>query len=447
LQSAESRSLDVPSDLLQTAFHRFNTRAFSEHFVPYKFHTRRVAFEPGLEDGRTFITEITVEETVDTNSEDYQCTISREAYSIHISNEGQVLISIKHPQGAIRALDTLAQLFYAHSKGKTDVYTPYAPVLIKDAPKFDHRGLNLDISRNWIPPYDVLRTIEAMAFNKLNKLHIHASDAQSWPLEIPALPSLAKEGAYREDQIWSVGDLEEVQKHGLYHGVEVYLEIDLPSHTASIHHSHPDLITPYNKPWATYAVEPPAGQLRLNSPDVPPFLTTLLNDILPRSSAWSSHFHVCGDELNHEAYNLDPTVRSSSKEVIRPLLQKLMDHVLSLVKSNGLTPVIWEDMLMMWDLKLPVNTIVQTWRSSKSLADVVGTGHRALFGSCEEWYLDCGYGTFIDPDPANLDSPINHPFHDWCSPYKNWRQTLSYDPLKDIPEDRQHLVVGGEVHL
>lgn len=373
--------------------------------------------------------------------------ISKEAYAIHISIDGPVLINTVHCEGALRALETLAQLFYAHSKGNGDVYTPFAPAIITDAPAFAHRGLNFDLSRNWIPPGDVIRTIESMALNKLNKLHLHATDAQSWPIEIPSLPTLAQKGAYRDNQIWTVQDLKRVQKHGLYHGVEVYLEIDLPGHTASIHHSYPDLITAYNKPWAIYAQEPPAGQLKLNSPDVQLFLTKLFNDLLPRNAPFTTHFHVGGDELNLEAYNLDETIRSNCKQIIKPHLQRLMDHVLSLVQSHSLTPVIWEDMLLEWDLSLPSNTIVQTWRSSTSLAKVVEKGYRALFGPCEEWYLDCGYGTFIDPDPTKPDSPIKYPFHNWCGPYKNWRQILSFEPLKDIPLEQRHLVVGGEVHL
>ena len=104
-------------------------------------------------------------------------------------------------------------------------------------------------------------------------------------------------------------------------------------------------------------------------------------------------------------------------------------------------------MLLEWDLELPPDVVIQTWRSTSSLSDVVAKGYRALFGPCEEWYLDCGYGTFIDPDPTNIYSPIKRPFPDWCAPYKNWRQILSFDPLKDIPEEKRHLVFGGEVHL
>lgn len=101
-----------------------------------------------------------------------------------------------------------------------------------------------------------------MGFNKFNKLHLHATDAQSWPLEIPALLDLSRKGAYRDDQVWTTKDLENVQWHGVYHGGEVYLEVDLPDHTASIYDSYPDLITAYDKPWDKYAQEPPSGQLK-----------------------------------------------------------------------------------------------------------------------------------------------------------------------------------------
>ncbi len=442
-----SQAGNYPPDLLQVAFERFKSNIFSEYFIPYKFYPKKAPFEPNLSlhDAKVMIREIVFEEIV--LAEDQQPAVSGEAFAIDVSDDGNVLISILAPEGGLRALATLAQLFYGQSGSEQEVYTPYAPIKIKDKPAFDHRGLNLDISRNWIHPQDVKRTIEAMGFNKLNRLHLHASDSQSWPLDIPALPTLAKEGAYRPDQIWTVKDLEEVQKNGLYHGVEVYLEIDMPGHTASIAHSYPDLITAFNESWSKYALEPPAGQLKLNSTDVPGFLTTLFNDLLPRTSPFSTHLHIGGDEINTEAYNLDDTVNSSDKAILRPLLQRFMNHVTSLVESHKLTPVAWEDMLLEWDIKFPPSTIIQTWKSSKSLAKVVARGHRALFGPCDDWYLDVGFGTFLDPDPANPETPVKRPFPDWCPPHKNWRQILSFDPLADIPEESRHLVIGGEVHL
>ena len=354
-QGESSKSVDQPSDLIQKAFERMKTRTFANNFVPYKFYPRRVAFEPKPSDEAIVIHEVVVRQ-----EGRVPARVSHEAYAIQVTLDGKATIDIVSPIGAIRAFDTFTQAFYAHSSSKESVYTPYAPLTIRDAPFFEHRGLNLDISRNWIAPQDVMRTIKALGFNKMNRLHLHASDSQSWPLEIPSLPALAREGAYREDQIWSAKDLEEVQRHGLYHGVEVYLEIDMPSHAGSIVHSYPDLVTAYNKrPWNEYAQEPPAGQLRLNSPDVESFLETLLGDLLPRTSAFSTRFHLGGDELNLKAYELDPTVRSSAKEVIKPYLQKFFDHAIGFLEAHNLTPHFWQEVLLDWDLKFPSTTVFQ----------------------------------------------------------------------------------------
>lgn len=250
---------------------------FSERFVPYYFHPINTDFEPSLDVPKVYIKQIVVEEQ---RTESVH-TVSDEAYSLEVSNEGYTVDKITSSLGGIRALQTFSQLFYAHSDIAVDVYTPYAPVYIKDSPVFKHRGLNLDISRNRISPADVKRTLDAMGFNKFNRLHLHASDSQSWPLEIPALPELARKGAYHKSQIWSVADLKEVQEHGASWGIQVYIEIDMPGHTSSIYHSYPDLITAYNQqPWEPYAAQPPSGQLKLNSKDVPPFLTTLCNDLI-----------------------------------------------------------------------------------------------------------------------------------------------------------------------
>ncbi|MCJ1274022.1 N-acetyl-glucosamine-6-phosphate deacetylase [Puttea exsequens] len=433
--------------LLDKAFERFKSRLFDkERFIPYKFHPRKAQFEPALDEPKTYIRRIRFKQS-DPSQSHKRTTFSEESYAVDISLGGTAIVTIASPSSVIHALNTLTQLFYGHSGSETEMYTLFAPIKIRDQPAFAHRGLNLDISRNQISPPDVLRTIEAMGFNKLNKLHLHASDSQSWPLEIPSLPELADEGAYCQKQIWSVQDLEKVQKCGCEHGVEVYLEIDMPGHTASIAHSHPELVTAFKKSWPKYALEPPAGQLKLNSPDVPPFIEKLLKDLLPRCSLSSKYFHIGGDEINTEAYKLDETVKSSDRNVLQPLLQKFINHVVLIVQSHGMTPIAWEDMLFEWDIDFPPQTIIQTWHSKGALAKVVEQGYQTLFGAAQEWYLDTGLGTFLDPDPSNPNSPVKRPYPDWCPPYKNWRQILSYDPLAEIPEDRRHLVIGGEVHL
>ena len=441
------RHLLSSEDILRSAVQRMKATAFSAPFIPFMFHPKNSDFEPSPGESDIYIRQIMIDEHEEVDPQ-AQFGVSNEAYFLEVLEDGRVLIKIKSFQGGLHALNSLSQLFYTHSRSDYAVYTPYAPIVIKDSPLFQHRGLNLDISRNRISPKDVMRTLEGLGLNKFNRLHLHATDAQSWPLEIPTLPELALKGAYHKSQIWSVADLKEVQEYGMFRGVEVYIEVDLPGHTAAIFHSYPSLVTAYNQqPWEPFAAEPPSGQLKLNSPDVPPFLTALFDDLLPRVSPYSSHFHVGSDEINTEAYNLDPTVNSSSKDVIRPFLQSFFDHVFSHTSTHSLTPIAFEEILLEWDLNLPKSTIIQTWRSQPSLAAVVKKGYRALFGPATHWYLDAGFGSWVDPDPSNPDTPVKPPYLDWCSPYKNWRQICSYDPLEDVPDEHKHLVIGGEVSL
>jgi hexosaminidase len=172
-----------------------------------------------------------------------------------------------------------------------------------------------------------------MAFNKFNKLHIHATDSQSWPLEIPSLPDLAGKGAYYSGLSYSPANLADLQRYGAMQGVEVFLEIDIPGHTASIWHGYPDLIASYNilPDWSRYAAEPPSGTLKLNSSKVDAFMDTLLNDLLPRVVPYNKYFHTGGDELNFESYSKDETINLTSSMSIKPYLQAFVEKVHSKV--------------------------------------------------------------------------------------------------------------------
>ncbi|MCJ1381614.1 N-acetyl-glucosamine-6-phosphate deacetylase [Xylographa soralifera] len=445
-----NQSSTFPNDILTAAFDRFMWNAMNSTFVPWKFFPRGTGspIPQPVTNVTTLIRQciqhITIEETT-TNLSSSTTSID-ESYSLSISANGSVWISVASTNGAIYALNTLSQLFYATPDGS--IYTPYVPVYIQDSPVFEHRGLNLDISRNYISPHHVMRTINAMSFNKLNRLHLHATDSQSWPLEIPALADLAAKGAYRNSSIWSVADLEQVQSHGTSRGVQVFLEIDSPGHTAAIAYAYPDLIAAFNEqPWVSYGNEPPTGQLKLNDSCVTTFMNTLYGDLLPRVSPYSDYFHTGGDELNANVYSLDPSIKSNSSDIIQPYFQSFINHIHSLIRAQGLTPIVWEETLLIWNISLPTNsTIIQTWKTS-SVAEIVAQGYQVIFGDSAHWYLDCGYGAFIDPSPKNPQTPIVPPYLDWCSPMNNWRQIYSYDPRVNISTSDQKLLLGGEIQI
>jgi hexosaminidase len=420
---------------------------FEKNFVPWKFHPRDWIEPQRTRIAPTYITAISLEVLQD-DPEDVAKPLAGtvdESYSLTLTEDGEATIRANSSVGIVRGLTTFTQLFFKHSnKG---VYTTLAPVEIYDAPKFRHRGLNLDVSRNYFSVKDIKRTIDACAYNKMNRFHLHVTDSQSWPLEIPALPELAAKGAYRLDFIYSVDDFRSIQRHAALQGVEMITEIDMPGHTSSIALSYPDLIAAFNiQPgWDTYGAEPPSGTLKLNSSAVDDFLETLFNDLLPRILPYSSYFHTGGDEVNKNAYTMDDTVQSSDPAVLQPLMQKFIDRNHDQVRSIGLTPIVWEEMLLDWNLTLGDDVIVQSWQSDEAVAQIVAKGHKALVGNYHFWYLDCGKGQWLDFPPSNAAG--FWPFNDYCAPFHNWRLIYSYDPLSGVPEENQHLVLGGEAHM
>jgi hexosaminidase len=360
--------------------------------VPWKFHPRNSDFEPAT-CCKTNVTSITLTQT-GTDSPNVLKPLAGEvdeSYTLTVSKEGEVLIQAPSSIGLSHGLTSFTQLFYKHSKGGT--YTPYAPVSVKDAPKFQHRGINMDVARNWFATSDIKRMIDAAGFNKFNRFHLHITDGQSWPLEIPAIPELSAKGAYRSDLTYSPAQMRDIQYYGALQGVQVYLEIDMPGHTSSIWYSNPDLIASFNKQpdWNTYAAEPPSGTLKLNSPKVYSFLNTLLGDLLPRLSSYSAYFHTGGDEVNVNAYLNDETVKSNDTAVIQPYMQKFVDRNHQQVRAAGFTPIVWEEMLLTWNVTLGDDVIVQTWQSDEAVAQTVAMGHKALAGNYNYWVRACSF--------------------------------------------------------
>ena len=79
-------------------------------------------------------------------------------------------------------------------------------VNVVDSPRFDFRGIHIDVARHFHSVASMRRLIDQLAAYKMNKLHLHLSDDEGWRLQIPSLPELTTVGARREFRLDADGN-------------------------------------------------------------------------------------------------------------------------------------------------------------------------------------------------------------------------------------------------
>ena len=114
-------------------------------------------------------------------------------YRITIWDFDSVTVESEDEDGALYAQMTLEKL-----------WKPLIPFTIEDWPDMPYRGFMLDVARDFRTVDEVLAILDLMAEWKLNTLHFHIADDESWCLEIKGLPELTEYGAHHELPDWNL---------------------------------------------------------------------------------------------------------------------------------------------------------------------------------------------------------------------------------------------------
>ena len=176
-------------------------------------------------------------------------SLGKEGYELRITD----YVSIKAPQapGLFYGAQTLRQLLPPEIYGEGNVSNAWKTptVEIRDMPRFEWRGLMLDVSRYFMPKEGVLKFIDTMASLKLNTLHWHLTDDQSWRIEIKKYHQLTEVGAWRKETVaghlrdkprtydgiphggfYTQDDIREVVAYAAERHITTVPEIDMPGH-------------------------------------------------------------------------------------------------------------------------------------------------------------------------------------------------------------------------
>lgn len=116
---------------------------------------------------------------------------SDEAYSMEVDPQKEVVTIVgKTPRGVFWGVQSFLSIV---NKGQA----PW--VTVKDAPRYEYRGLSIDVARNFLPKNEVMKILDGMAMFKMNKLHLHLTDDEGWRLEIPGLAQLTEVSPQKQE--------------------------------------------------------------------------------------------------------------------------------------------------------------------------------------------------------------------------------------------------------
>ena len=179
----------------------------------------------------------------------------RESYHLRVTPRG-VLLEARSGAGVFYGLQTLRQLAASPGNGAG---RGIPAVEIRDRPRFQWRGLHLDVDRHFFPVEFVERYIDLMARYKYNTFHWHLTDDQGWRIEINGYPRFTSVGAWRKETIKEknfdpyIGDstpyggyytqdqIREVVRYAAERYVTIVPEIEMPGHSKAAVAAYPEL--------------------------------------------------------------------------------------------------------------------------------------------------------------------------------------------------------------
>ncbi len=269
--------------------------------------------------------------------------------------------------GTFYGEQTVEQLF------KLDASLPRGTA--RDWPDYGHRGFMIDAGRHYYAPADIEQQIRDAAWQKLDVVHLHLTEAAAFRLQSTTYPGLAAAQSYSHADIARFVDLAH-----RYH-VMLVPEIDIPAHASAITAFDPSL------QWDCAAMNggAPAFTVDVTKPQTTTFITNLLHEFVPLFR-YSPVFHLGGDEYpglgtQQQCPELVDYAAAHGFASTEDVISDWLNKMAAVVTGLGRRPEIWN----WWD-----NAGGATVLPSKNIIIDAWTGS-------PDPYLAAGYDTVSSP--------------------------------------------------
>lgn len=369
---------------------------------------------------------------------------SPESYTLSVTPQ-QILIRATSGAGLFYGMQTLLQLAQPSGAGSYSI----ASVEIEDTPRFAYRGLMLDVSRHFSTKEFIKKQIDALAYYKINRLHLHLTDAAGWRLEIKKYPLLTEFAAWRTDPTWkqwwnggrkyvrfdapgayggyyTQDDIREILEYARQHYITVIPEIEMPSHSEEVLAAYPQLSCsgePYKN-----------SDFCVGNEETFMFLENVLTEVMELFP--SEYIHIGGDEAGKSAWKTCPKCQKRMKDEhlanVDELQSYLIHRIEKFLNNHGRHLLGWDEILQGG---IAPNATVMSWRGEEGGIAAVTSGHRAIMTPGAYCYLD-----------SYQDAPYSQP--EAIGGYLPLKKVYSYNPVPaSLTAEQAKLVYGVQGNL
>lgn len=369
---------------------------------------------------------------------------SPESYTLSVTPQ-RIEIRATSGAGLFYGMQTLLQLMQPAGTGSYSV----ASVKIEDTPRFAYRGLMLDVSRHFSTKEFIKKQIDALAYYKINRLHLHLTDAAGWRLEIKKYPLLTDFAAWRTDPTWkkwwnggrkylrydepgasggyyTQDDIREILAYARQHYITVIPEIEMPSHSEEVLAAYPQLSCsgePYKN-----------SDFCVGNEETFTFLENVLTEVMELFP--SEYIHVGGDEAGKSAWKTCPKCQKRMKDEhlanVDELQSYLIHRIEKFLNNHGRRLLGWDEILQGG---IAPNATVMSWRGEEGGIAAVTSGHHAIMTPGAYCYLD-----------SYQDAPYSQP--EAIGGYLPLKKVYAYDPVPaSLTAEQAKLVYGVQGNL
>ncbi|CAL8114046.1 unnamed protein product [Orchesella dallaii] len=356
-----------------------------------------------------------------------------EKYELRVEQDSDSTVTAKIQAwtvwGALRGLETFSQLIWQNGTSN-NFFINISQIV--DSPRYPHRGFMIDTARHYVDIPVIETILEAMSYTKLNVLHWHIVDDQSFPFVSKTFPELSAKGAYLPELTYEPEEVQDIINYARDRGIRVILEFDTPGHTHVYRKSFPQLLTPcYGDgvnpgtpspdKHAAYEILDPTKEFTYS------FMKQLFTEI--KNVTKDEFIHLGMDEVYYSCWQSSPEITAFMEQNNYTEYSQVQEHYtlrhLDMVKSLGAKPLIWHDPLE-FGVNLDKDIVLQVWKKNGSdwapyLQHALDEGYQVILSS--PWYLNyIAYG-------------------------ETWREYYESDPVLSLPnitEDQEKLILGGE---